>query len=65
MQAYMELFEKSVYAFDGKDNILEDKNIGICANVASVLTSPHTVTGMEGFQGCPYTNTGFAERPSA
>lgn len=57
---YMKQFDSCVFAFDGKNSILEDKDIGICADIASMLTPPSSVTGMGGFQGCPYTNTGFS-----
>ena len=59
MPTYMDLFDSCVFAFDGKNSILEDKNIGICADIASMLTPPSSVTAMKGFQGCPYTNTAF------
>lgn len=59
MKAYMELFDTCVFAFDGKNSILEDKDIGICADIASILTPPSSVSAMKGFQGCPYTNTAF------
>ena len=60
MDSFLELFDFSEYAFDGKNNILEDKDIGIASNLASVLTPPSFVTSMRGFQACPYTNTGFS-----
>ena len=59
MASYMDLFDTCVFAFDGKNSILEDKDIGICADISSVLTPPDSVAAMGGFQGCPYTNTGF------
>ena len=59
MERYMDLFDSCVFAFDGKNSILEDKDIGICADIASVRTPTATVAAMQGFQGCPYTNTGF------
>lgn len=59
MKEYMFLFDTCVFAFDGKNSILEDKDIGICADIASMLTPPSSVTAMKGFQGCPYTNTAF------
>lgn len=59
MKEYMDLFDTCIFAFDGKNSILEDKDIGICADLASMLTPPKTVAAMNGFQGCPYTNTAF------
>lgn len=59
MKTYMNLFDICVFAFDGSNSILEEKDIGICADIASMLTPPSATTAMKGFQGCPYTNTGF------
>lgn len=59
MERCMDLFDSCVFAFDGKNSILEDKDIGICADIASILTPPSSVSAMCGFQGCPYTNTAF------
>jgi len=60
MNGYAKYFSSCVYAFDGKDSILWDKDIGICADVASLMTPPRSVSAMECFQGCPYTNTAFS-----
>ena len=60
MSKFVNLFDTCVYAYDGKYSILEDKDIGICADIASMLTPPSSVTAMKGFQGCPYTNTTFS-----
>ena len=35
------------------------RNIGICADIASMLTPESSVSAMKCFQGCPYTNTAF------
>ena len=59
MNRYKKLFETCVFAFDRKDNILEEKDIGICADIASILTPESSVSEMKCFQGCPYTNTAF------
>jgi len=59
MKNYKDFFDSCVYAFDGKDNILEEKDIGICGDIASILTPWRSVTAMNCFQGCPYTNTAF------
>ena len=59
MKDYLKLFDSCVYAFDGRYNILEEKNIGICADICSMLTPEHSVSAMNCFQGCPYTNTPF------
>ena len=59
MKAYMDQFDACIFAFDGKNSILEDRDIGICADLASMLTPTTTVAAMNGFQSCPYTNTSF------
>ena len=59
MKIYADYFSRCVYAFDSKDNIMEEKDLGICADIASMLTPEYSVSAMECQQGCPYTNTGF------
>lgn len=59
MTNYKSLFDTNIYRFDGSNNILEDKDLGICADIASVLTPGTYVAVCECFQGCPYTDTGF------
>ena len=59
MKPYEDSFSQCVYAFDGKDNIMEEKDLGICADIASMLTPEYSVSAMECQQGCPYTNTAF------
>ena len=59
MKKYMDLFNSSVYAFDSEDSILEAKDIGIAADICSVMTPDSTVFAMKSHQGCPYTNTAF------
>ena len=59
MSDYKSLFDSSVYAFLSEKNIMEEKDLGICANVASVRTPEYSVCAAESFQGCPYTDTGF------
>lgn len=59
MKDYMGLFDNCVYAFDGKNNIMEEKDLGITGDISSLLTPEHSVTLMECFQGCPYTCTSF------
>jgi len=56
---YMELFDNCVYSFHSKNNILEEKDIGICSDIASILTPESSVAAMNCFQGCPFSNTGF------
>ena len=57
MKSYMKHFDECVFAFDGKDNIMESHNIGICSDISSLLTPDTSVSAMKSFQGCPYTNT--------
>ena len=59
MNDYLPLFDTCEYAFDGRDSIMEEKDIGICADIASILTPAHSAAALKCFQGCPYTNTGF------
>ena len=59
MQRYAPYFESCVYAFRSEDNILEEKDLGITANVASVLTPWRSVSALTCHQACPYTNTAF------
>lgn len=59
MNDYLTLFDTCVFAFDGRDNILEEKDLGICADISSILTPERSVFAMNCFQGCPYTNTAF------
>jgi len=56
---YKALFNDSVFAFKSEKNVMEEKDLGICANVASVRTPEYSVCSAESFQGCPYTDTGF------
>ena len=59
MTDYINIFDTSVYAFGGKRNIMEEKDLGICADISSLRTPEYSVCAAESFQGCPYTDTGF------
>ncbi|MBE6786733.1 MAG: hypothetical protein E7537_00120 [Ruminococcaceae bacterium] len=59
MKRYNSYFENSVYAFKGEFSILEEKDLGICADVSSLRTPEYSVAAADCFQGCPYTDTGF------
>lgn len=59
MERYLTYFENCVYAFRSENNILEEKDLGIVSDISSVLTPWRSVTALNTFQGCPYTNTGF------
>ncbi|MBQ3488767.1 MAG: hypothetical protein IJA71_10830, partial [Clostridia bacterium] len=48
------------YAFDGRFSVLGDtKNLGINADIASMMTPDRSPAALTCFQGCPYTNTVF------
>jgi len=59
MKNYLELFDTCVYAFDGAMNVMDEKDLGITGDIASLLTPERSVTQTECFQGCPYTCTSF------
>lgn len=59
MHTYSSLFASHIFHFCSKDNILEEKDLGVCADIASILTPERSVAALDCFQGCPYTNTGF------
>ncbi len=59
MKNYMSLFDSCVFAFDGAKCIMESKDIGIAADVASMRVPDASVAAMNCFQGCPYTCTSF------
>lgn len=59
MKDYINLFESNIFAFDSSNNTMEEKNLGICGDIASLITPEYSVAAMDGFQGCPYTNTAF------
>ena len=59
MSDYLKLFDTCPYAFKGEKSILAERHLGICADIASVLTPPASVSALDCFQGCPYTNTAF------
>lgn len=59
MKNYLDLFQSSIYSFDSKNNILEEKDLGICADIASVMTPEHSVASLDRMMGCPYSNAAF------
>ena len=59
MENYINAFYNSPYAFTNEKNILEDKDIGIVSNTASVMTPPRSVSELRCIQSCPYTNGAF------
>lgn len=52
--------KENIFYFNSEKNIIQDKYIGICADVASVLTPPDSVFALNTLQACPITNTGFS-----
>lgn len=59
MKNYTELFNACIYGFHSKNNVLEERDLGICADIASIRTPEYSVAAAECFQGCPFSNTGF------
>ena len=53
MNEYLTLFEDLPFAFDSKNNIMEDKELGICGPIASVLTPESSPFVMKSLQACP------------
>lgn len=60
MNEYLTLFEDLPFAFDSKNNIMEDKELGICGPIASVLTPESSPFVMKSLQACPYSSTSFS-----
>lgn len=60
MQNYMDCFRTNIFAFSHEKNIIQERHLGICSNIASIMTPYLSVTKIIRFQGCPYTNTGFS-----
>lgn len=60
MKNYMSCFFDSKYRFQNKYNILESHHLGICTDIASLRTPYYSAMACECFQGCPYSDTGFA-----
>lgn len=59
MTDYAALFAEHPFRFYRRDCILEEKDLGICADIAALRTPEYSVAAAEGFQGCPYTDTAF------
>lgn len=54
-----DIFNTNIFAFHSCDNIMDSEDLGICSNMASMITQEYSVAALESFQGCPYTNSGF------
>ena len=59
MKDYISLFDTCIYRFESRYNVMEEKDLGITGDISSMLTPEHSVSAMNCFQGCPYTNTAF------
>lgn len=59
MKEYISHFKNSIYKFQSEKNILEEKDLGICADIASLRTPEYSFAACDCFQGCPLTDTGF------
>ncbi|MBQ4527145.1 MAG: hypothetical protein II998_03645 [Clostridia bacterium] len=56
---YIEKIKENIFYFNENGNILQNKFLGICADIASVMTPDSSVFALNTFQGCPITNTAF------
>lgn len=52
--------KENVFYFNNEKNIIQDEFIGICADIASVLTPTDSVFSLNSLQACPITNSGFS-----
>ncbi|MBR6748135.1 MAG: hypothetical protein IKM07_04290, partial [Clostridia bacterium] len=59
MKDYISLFDTCIYRFESRYNVMEEKDLGITGDISSMLTPENSVSAMNCFQGCPYTNTAF------
>lgn len=59
MKNYQSYFKNSIYRFKSENNILEQKDLGICTDISSIRTPEYSFAVCDCFQGCPLTDTGF------
>lgn len=52
--------KENIFYFNSEKNIIQDKYIGICADIASVLTPTDSVFALNTLQACPITNSAFS-----
>ena len=60
MKDYTRYFDECIFAFDSRNNIIEEKELGITSTIASLITPECSLTEMRCLQACPYTNTGMS-----
>ena len=60
MKNYLEYFDSCVFAFESKNNVMEDKELGITSSISSLLTPEDSVAHIRQMQACPYTATGMS-----
>ena len=60
MKDYLKYFDECVFRFESKNNIIEDKELGITSSISAILTPESSVTHLRGLQACPYTNTAMS-----
>lgn len=60
MKNYEKYFDECVFAFDGKNSVMEDKELGITSSISSILTPEDSVAHVRQMQACPYTATGLS-----
>ena len=60
MKDYIRYFDSCVFAFESKNSVMEDKELGITSSIASILTPEDSVAHIRQLQACPYTATGMS-----
>ena len=60
MSDYMDFFYDSLFAFDGKNNIIGENHLGICGPISSVLTPAYSPFALKSLQACPYSATSLS-----
>lgn len=56
---YFNKIKQNIFYFNSNENLIQNKFVGICADIASVMTPESSVFALNTFQGCPVTNTAF------
>lgn len=56
---FSEKIKQNVFYFNSHNNLIQNKFVGICGDIASIMTPDSSVFALNTFQGCPITNTAF------
>lgn len=56
---YFEKIKQNIFYFNNDRNIIQNEYVGICGDVASIMTPEYSVFALNNLQGCPITNTAF------